>query len=330
MVIKFKPVLEGGIPKKHMHGDAPEPNKKTDMEHIPAFKITDFPQNHLKYHLHKAVAGPRTARNHNVVHASDLDPSRNWCPREPALLTLHKKKRPDGFISTAQKTVFDFGYAGADIVIRALPPEMVWGNWRCRSCRGETKHCYTPKKCGHCGADRKLLRYQEVFLRDPETEIVGSVDLIVDLLGSGKKIPIEIKTEGNETFKARTKEVFEHGWRTNLYLWLIERTPWMQGEGVSSQEGRVLYVAKEGFIPDTEIKKWKLPDWHKTPFKEYTIKRNDDFTQNARDDAFDYRFWKNAHTKGDFGVDLPPRKCGAKNDTQAKNCAVCKECWEIK
>jgi len=296
------------------------------------FQIKHFPQNHLTYQIHKHTAGTRPARSHNVVHASDLDPARKWCAREPALLTLHKKKRPARFVPTAQRMVWGMGYKGADLLMELIPPEKVWGNWKCRSCGHEVKYQYTPKKCAGCGGSNKAIRYVEVFLRDPETGIVGSVDLFVDMLGNGLKVPIEIKTEGNEGFKSRVKPEFDHEWRTMLYLWLTAKTPWVQDKGLSNQEGRVVYFTKEGYINQPLIKEWGLKDWGKSAIKEYWVARNDDMIQNQIDYQKTYRAWRNKYDDPiqDIGdLPLPARVSTAKskNCTRCKDCPVQKECW---
>jgi hypothetical protein len=296
----------------------------------PPFLIKDFPQNYITYHVHKATEKTRSPRPHNVVHASDLDPVRQWCPREPALLTHTGKSRPSEFVATAQRMTWGMGYKGADLLMDLIPAEMKWGNWKCRSCGHDHNLCYTPKACAGCGGSSKALRYVEVFLRDPDTELVGSVDLFVDILGNGIKTPVEIKTEGNDGFKKRTKPEFDHEWRTMLYLWLIERTPQLKGLGLNHQEGRVIYFTKEGWADAPKIKEWKLADRAASAIKEYFVNRNDDMTLNAREQVAAYREWRKIHDAGLVGSlvnPLPARVCSSPSETRAKNCAVCKECF---
>ena len=326
-MIKFKNVGKdplSELPPKPIDTKNPDPSPE------PLYKIKDFPNNHVMYHLHKQVACSRGARAHNVVHASDLDPVRRWCPREPALLTKYTFKRPSGFISTAQGTVFKFGHKAADIVIESLPPEIVWGNWKCLACGHDQKHQFTPPSCQKCNANRKALSYREVFMRDPATGIVGSCDVWVDLLKNGQKTMIEIKSEGNTSFKNRSKAEFDHDWRTKLYLWLAERTPWLTEHNLNLHEARVLYVTKEGHIDTDLVKKWGLSDWSKTPFKEYFVERDDTFSQNQRDLVMTYRKWRNAfEAHGQHhAVPLPTRVCKTKNDTKARDCSVCKQCFD--
>lgn len=313
-------------------------------DHEPAFVIKDFAQNYILYHIHKNGTRTSPPRHHNVVHASDLDPFRKWCAREPALLTLHDKKRPGEFTSTAQRMVWQMGYKGAELVMDMVPKEQQWGNWKCRGCKGEIKYAYRPKACPHCGGDHpRILEYQEVFLRDPKTGVVGSVDLFVDILGNGVKTALEIKTEGNDSFKARTKAEFDHEWRTMLYCRLIEAN-W-DGEfaakhHINTQTARIIYVTKEGHADSDLVASWGLVDWKKSAMKEYFVTRDDSMTQNQMDYAMSYRQWRNSWDASWEGAGpmgkveaaglLPDRVKGAKSPgcTRCKKCPVKKECWK--
>lgn len=295
----------------------------------PLFKIKDFPQNFLTYHIHKAAPSQRAPRHHNIIHASDLDPARRWCPREPALLTRDNLKRPSEFVATAQKMTWGMGYKGAELLMDLIPDAMIWGHWKCRACAHEMKFTYTPKACGKCGGARRALRYEEVLLRDPVTGVIGSVDLFVDLLGNGAKTPIEIKTEGNDSFKKRTAATFDHQWRTKLYMYLAARTPEVQAHGINTEEGRVIYFTKEGWADEPRIKEWKLGDWAKSSIKEYFVPRDDSMVQNALDDVILYRTWREQFEVGTLPQNnpLPARICTAPTDGRAKSCAACKACW---
>lgn len=309
---------------------APEPETETG-DHELIFQIKDFPQNYLKYHAHKNTAGPRKPRHHNVVHMSDLDPSRKWCPREPALLTALGKTRPQEYLGTALTTTYRFGNKGADLFIEMLPPAMVWGHWRCRACNHVTEFSYTPEKCGKCGANRAALRYKEVFMRDPQMGIVGSVDLFVDILGNGVRTGVEIKTEGNDKFKKRNKPEFEHEWRSKGYLWLMEQAPQVQGRGLNLKEMRVVYITKEGWDADPQIKEWGLSDSAKSSLKEYWVSRDDSAIANQIDRAWQYRAWRSAWDSGaPMSLPLPDRHphCTSPACTRAKSCPVRAQCWE--
>jgi hypothetical protein len=335
---KTKPHMKGG-PKYALDDPEPLPENEDAPDHEPVFKIKDFPQNYVTFHAHKNTAGPRKPRHHNVVHISDLDPSRNWCPREPALLTLHGERRPDAFLTTAQSMVFKMGNKGADLLIESLPPEQVWGHWKCLACDHVTKFSYTPKACPSCGAKRAALKYQEVLVRDPETGIVGSVDCFVDILSNGLRTGVEIKTEGKDDFKSRTKATFDHEWRSKGYLWLMARDPVMKGKGLNLSEMRIIYFTKEGWEHAPHIKDWPIADAGKTALKEYWCPKGEDMLQNQLALVTSYRKWRNSWDAvwsgaGPMGKveakgELPARhtKCKSIGCTMAKACPVRKQCW---
>lgn len=295
----------------------------------PVLKYKDQPDLSLKYHLHRHAPKETTARHHNVVHASDLDPPRNWCPREPALLTQHNRKRPGGFLSTAQRVTHAFGHSGADIVISMIPDDMVWGNWVCLGCGHIQELQYRPKFCPNCSAKKRALRYKEVLLRDPVTGIVGSPDILVDFFRNGQKWIVELKTEGEEGFKKRKAAEFEHEWRTNLYLWLAEQTSWTKQKGVQTHEGRVMYICKSGYAQDDDLVKWKVKDWKKSPFKEYKVPGQFSFHENARKAVWAYRAWREAWDAGKPLDSLPDRceACTHSTCARAEACSVKEECW---
>lgn len=308
----------------------PKPGTKLNSYQIDApaepMKIVDFAQNYVKYHIHKNLAGDSKPRPHDHVHISDLDPARKWCPREPALLTLHGKERPEGFVSTAQAMVWKWGHKGADIIIESLPPDMVWGNWRCRNCDLKMMHQYTPMICNGCSAGRNALIYQEVVFRDPKTGVTGSCDLFVDLLKNGRKTAVEIKTEGNGSFGKRSKPEFDHEWRTMGYLRLMSASGKALEFNLETKHARILYITKEGHSADELIKLWGLKDWGKSSMKEYIVNRNDEMLDNRMEAALEYRMWRQNYDAG-ISVPLPNRICSSKAASRAKQCHVCKECF---
>lgn len=326
-MIKFKSIKPTADITTPVTSKEPDPGPVAE-----AFKIKDFPQNHLLYHIHKNTAKETAPRHHNVVHSSDLDPARHWCPREPALLTKHNKKRPKGFLSTAMHMVFQMGYKGADLVMEVLPRERIWGNWKCLACKQEVKYVYAPKCCPFCEAHPRALEYKEVFMRDPDTGVVGSCDLFYDVLGNGRKTLIEIKTEGNDSFKSRSKPEFDHEWRTTLYLHIASKNwngDFAAKYNINLDDARIVYVTKEGFDAAPQIKEWGIADWAKSSMKEYWVNRNDEMIEPRLDLAMEYRSWRNGWDDGNPPVLMPDRidKCTSPNCTRAKECPVKKECW---
>lgn len=309
--------------------EAPEETpEETPEDHEPDFKIKDFPQNNVSYLLHQNAPRNRPPRHHNLIHISDLDPARRWCPREPALLTKLNRSRPHTFLATAQRMTFGMGVKGADLFMELLPPERVWGHWKCRACGHEHYYTTTPAQCSKCAGKRGALRYKEVLVRDPETGIVGSVDCFVDILGNGVFTGVEIKTEGNESFKKRSKPTFDHEWRTCGYLWLMNKDQKLPKLIVNTEEMRIVYITKEGWDAAPHIKEWGLGDWAKSPVKEYKVARNDDMVAGQLEKAKTYRVWRNAFDYGKV-LPLPERMaCSSYSCARAKECPVRKECWK--
>lgn len=327
MPIKFTVVPTKQSTSNFVDDIPPEPPKSKQQ----LIQIKDFHQNHIRYHIHKNTAGPRKPRHHNVVHISDLDPSRNWCPREPALLTTTGKKRESNFISTAQSTVFRMGYKAADLLMDLIPPEQIWGHWKCRACKHQMKFAYTPHKCSKCGADREALKYQEVLVRDPATGVVGSVDCFVDILSNGKRTGVEIKSEMNDDFKSRTKATFDHEWRSKGYMYLMARDPIVRKKGVNLEEMRIMYISKGGWVEDAQIKNWPVIDSGKTAIKEYWCHRDDSVVANQFELATAYREWRKFFDEPTMAPSVPMpkrhKKCTSIGCTMASSCPVRKECW---
>lgn len=327
MAIKFVPKVQAKASGAVAPPDVHEPDPTPLSDHEQLLQIKDFPQNHLLYHLHKRTKKERAPRHHNVVHLSDLDPSREWCPREPALLTHLNKTRPYEYVATCTSTAWNMGHKGADLFIEMMPPEKVWGGWYCRACKEILSMRYTPSSCPTCGAAGGALRYKEVFMRDPETRVVASMDLFVDILGNGMKTGVEIKTEGNEAFKKRTKPEFEHEWRTMGYLWMMEVSGLAEKYGLNTQEARIVYITKEGHAPNPKIKEWGLGDWAHSSVKEYWVTRDDSMLENALERVKDYRKWRHAWDDG-LILPLPARIPACKQgNARCKRCPVHKDCW---
>ena len=203
------------------------------------------------------------------------------------------------------------------------------GDWKCRACGETTKARYTPDKCGHCGADGKALRYAEILMRCPDTGIVGSPDILFDMLANGRKTIIEIKSEGADAFKARTAPTEDHVTRTCMYLWLAERTPWLAGKGIATDEARIVYACLDTHVEDPRIKAWKLSDAARTPYKEYVVKRNDARFTAALEKVGEWLTYRAALEYGDApdSVPLPDRVCRSAGCSRARRCSVAALCF---
>lgn len=274
--------------------------------------------------IHESTTKHRQPRPHVRVHASDLDPSRNWCPREPAVLTYFGEKRKPEFQGTAQQFTWSMGYATADAAMRVIPRERVWGNWRCRACKYEHLHQYTPAKCARCGGDARALKYEEVLLQDPESKLIGSCDVLVDLEGNHVKTKVELKSEGKGDFAKRDAASPDHIWRTRLYMYLAARTPWLQAHGINTKDARIMYVCKDGHEPTDKLK--GIRDSHRTPFKEYVVERADEALTATLERHGLWVAWKAAFDAG-APLPWPEGLCSDPGEPRARRCAACAKCF---
>lgn len=282
----------------------------------------------LKMLIHKSSKKNRKARHHRKVHASDLDPARSWCPREVALLEVSGRTRPDEFLPTCRQVTFSMGYAASDLLERFTPEEVVWGAWKCRACGEELPPQHKPTACPSCGAKKEALRYREVFMRDPDTGVVGSCDLWVGLDGR-VLTAIECKSEGKDTFAARTAPDFDHVWRTRFYLWLASVTPWLQSKPLNLHDARIVYVCKSGFESDPELKAAKIADQHASPFKEYVVERDDVQMTAQMERVREWTSFYAAITKG-ASATWPEGVCSDLKCSRASRCTVRDLCGNAK
>ena len=278
--------------------------------------------------VHEKSRKHRAPRPHKRVHASDLDPGREWCPREPAVLEAFGLKRDDEFLSTAQQITFSLGYAAADTLERFIPEGRLWGNWQCRACGHEQRHRYRPGECHQCGGDVKAIRYREVLMQDPETKLVGSPDMLVDLRGDHVKTLIEVKSEGKEGFAKRTGPSPDHVWRTRLYLYLASVTPWLAPHGIDTESARIVYVCKEGHEPSDALKAARVRDAHRSPLKEYVVTRSDAHLTAAFEKLNAWLAFREAMESG-APVSWPDGVCPSGNCPRAKRCAAANRCFNV-
>lgn len=290
---------------------------------------TDVRSDSLVEHLHASLADSRAPRHHLRVHASDLDPGRGWCPREAILLEETGLKRKREFVATSTATMFGFGNKAADIVIEALPDEVVWGNWECVSCGWEVKLSYRPCKCPGCGGRQRALAYREVLLKPVEDDPVnatGSCDVMLDLRRDGTKTLVEIKSEGSDAFRARTAAEWPHVWRTSLYLKYASETPWLRRHRVDTTSAIILYVCKSSHVKADAVAGYGFYDWRQTPYKEYRVPRSDAILTEPLRRLEQLRDAVRAMRRGE-PYDYPARVCENASCTRARNCPVRAACF---
>lgn len=274
--------------------------------------------NRLKYLLHSKIAKYNTQRSIDILHASDTT-KRDFCPARVALLREHKIKPKDEFIPTALRVTFDYGRFLEDSVIAYLGNSVV-GDWECKECEHYQLLQKKPKLCGELeisGCEGTDLRFTEPRWHDEETALECGTDFFVDL-GEGKPILVELKSLKVADFKTISRPRKEHLLRTNLYLHMLQRNG---TTSVNIDEAIVLYTCKGYGFADEYIKISGLRDAPFSPFKEFTVKREDN-------EEIDRIFTDALSIKDHMKTKVLPRKvCVNKYCTQAKSCEVREECF---
>lgn len=271
--------------------------------------------NRLKHMLHKKIAGFRAQRSIDTLHASDVT-KKDFCPARIALMRQHKIKPKDEFIPTALQVTYDYGKFLETSIINDYLKRSVIGDWYCLACGNLQEFRFFTKTCSKCFSTNVI--YQEPRWIDEETDLSCGTDLFVDL-GEEKPVLVELKSLKAADFKTISRPRKEHLLRTNLYLHILKRNGATE---VNVDEAIVLYTCKGYGFADEYIKISDLPDAPFSPFKEFTVQRED----NAEIDRIfnDALAIKNYAL---YGGGTPRKVCDNKYCTQAKNCEVREECF---
>lgn len=294
-------------------------------------KKTNRPENNrLKHLLHKSIAGFRKQRSVDVLHASDTTKN-NFCPARISLMREHEVAPKDEFISTALAVTFDYGRFLETSVVDYLKQNSI-GNWICNRCNQlrvslgrKPYHCelnIRPHKHDYDHGLKRCtsteFRYSEPRWLDAETNLSCGTDFFVDL-GEDKPILVELKSLKSNDFITITRPRKEHLLRTKLYLHLLKRNGTTE---VNVDEAIVLYTCKGYGFADEYVKISDLRDAPFSPFKEFTVKREDD-------EEID-RIFKDALAIKQYPETkvLPRKVCANKYCTQAKECEVREQCFQ--
>lgn len=288
----------------------------------------------LLYHLHHKMAGPQAARPTKKVHASEMYKTifdgwaiktHEFCPREYALLDVLKKDRPEEFITAAQQKTFDEGNMTAEWLIGMFADlGLAVGDWECRACGEMHKFRRRPVQCDAKSCGHKYFKYHEVRFLSEQSGISCGVDML--FLNRQKKLEaLEFKSMKDEDFKALAGPMAEHKWRTNLYMRIVSNSDDPRKDRIDCTRARVLYVCKGGWgWKDPEIKRYGKPDETFSPFKEFTIKRDDKVTQVKWEHAVRLKQFRDKK-KG-----MPLGLCPTSFCTRASVCSVREHCFSGK
>jgi hypothetical protein len=184
-------------------------------------------------------------------------------------------------------------------------------HWKCVACGTMHHFQLRPTTCKECGV--KVFDPIEVRFESDVSGASCGVDMLVNL-GGQKLVPVELKTMDKEQFKALKAPIAEHKWRTTHYLRIIDESAKSWSNLVDTTAGRILYVSKGGYgCADEEPAKWGMTDKY-SPFKEFTIKRDDPLTEDLH---------IRAKTVTDFRKGLVGMPCGICPTAMAKRASQC-------
>lgn len=279
----------------------------------------------IKMLLHARLAGYEEPRPHFPLRASDLLSSRGeFCPREHAFMDMGLAKKKAEFIGTALRMTFNHGRFMEEKIRNDYLADLVVGQWECAQC-----NCLHPTfgkrptvSCTKCGAYKRWL-YQEPRFADPVSGVSGGIDFLLDT-GATKAMIVEIKTMAPDDFKVLAAPLAEHKWRTALYLKLASDSQWSASERVNTNEARILYVTKSFGFKDETMKAAGLKDAPFSPFKEFTVKRDDTLLEVPLRKAIVLKKWRDDQ-KG-----MPCGVCSNGLTKRAQSCPAVAPCWSGK
>lgn len=275
----------------------------------------------VKYLLHQRLSDFDKARPISRIHASALtqEGERAFCPRYYALHDVTKQKLKDEWLTTSQRMTFQIGRDQEKNIVNWLGEDnRAICDWKCVYCGHKHEFMFKPMKCTKCGC--KVTDPVEIRFQSSISGASCGIDLLAKL-DTPKLVPVELKTLDKEVFKTLEAPQAEHKWRTTYYLRLIAESDSPLAKRIDTTQARILYVSKGGFgCADTEMQKFGMNDKF-SPFKEFTIKRDDKLTDSLH---------LMAKTVTDFRegtVGMPKGICPSSMCKRAKACSIKGACF---
>ncbi len=279
--------------------------------------INDSKQVSIKKMLHERTRSHQKARSPLNIHASAVtSESKKFCPRKQALLITLKVPDKEEFIDTAMQITFNTGWDMQHRVNNDYLRDVMIGGWLCKSC-GQTKE-YGKAPMTNCAGKTCQWEYEELRVKSDVCGISGGIDGVVDINCSKHKL-LEYKTIDKDAFKTLSAPLSEHRARTALYLRLLSESSQWWAKHINQNEATIIYQMKGYGVKCEESKSWNLGQF--SPFKEFTIKRDDKLTQQYVDLARPLYLWMQKKAPMPKGI-CPSAFC----DT-ATYCPVHKECF---
>lgn len=279
----------------------------------------------LKFELHKRIAGWEEPRPHFPLRASDLlKKGEEFCPREHAFMDMGVAKKRGSFVGTSLRMTFNHGSFMEHQIRNVYLRDIVVGQWKCGICSsvypvfGKAPTVV----CDRCKWGHKW-EYLEPRFEDSETGISGGVDCLLDV-GQSKLLIVEIKTMTPEDFKTLAAPLAEHTFRTSLYMKLAEASTWLPSDRVNKKESKILYVTKSFGFKDESLKMAGIRDAPFSPFKEFTIHRNDSILATPTAKAKVLKVWR------DTKEGMPCGICTNGLTKRAQSCPAIGPCFSGK
>ena len=278
------------------------------------------PHDSPRYLLHKLLSDYQEPRPLKNVHGSEVTKDGGICARMYGLADLTGTEKAAEWLTTSQAVTYELGHLlEARIINWFADMGIAYSNWQCQSCGNTFQFCKRPIDCAHCG--NTGFTPENWRVKSDLTGISCGFDLMLLMKGKSKLHVIEIKTMDKDEFKDLKAPLAEHRIRTNLYMRCIQESADPYALNVGIGEATILYVTKGGFgVKDPQPAKWGLHDAF-SPFKEFTILRNDADTDELVQPARRLL----AFRQGKVGLAEP--LCPTALTERAKACPLRKACF---
>lgn len=271
--------------------------------------------------LHRKMSGMDPARSTTIVHASEVT-SAGFCPREYALLDITGKARKGSFLGTSLRYTYDIGRAMERELQNNWAVHLAVGHWACINCGFEFDFGPVPSgPCLECGC--QYVQYMESRFVSQVSGISCGIDLLVNLPGESLLRVVEAKSWDKDIWVNQEAPDQEHRLRTNLYLRIIDESGSPYRDKINRQEAIVFYMMKGFGKKDTTIKQHGIRDTAFSPFKEYTVTRNDLHTEKQNVLGIRVKRFREKSI-------MPLGVCPTATCKRASTCVVKSECFSGK
>ncbi len=267
-------------------------------------------ENFLTGIMNRAPRQVRPQRPGDYLHVSDL---LGKCVRKMVLSRRHSTPIRPQRLTASDEMTFAQGDAIHDKVkamSTASSPAQVWGKWKCQC--GNIFHdepCTYAETdptdiCEFCHTPTNV--YEEVPMRDDDTMIVGTPDLLFYLAALEAFHITEIKSMADKEWQEIVRPKPEHVLQVLFYWYLMRKLGYRVTDMVS-----IFYVSK-GY------------KFMGTPYKEFMFRPEDEL---HRLDIYLADAYATKASRLDPTAALPSRICTGEFTVEAKKCELCTICF---